>query len=196
VTPVLRAAVAADLPALAALTRITQREHAARQPDRFGAKDVPGAESWAVAVVRGKRRGVALVAEAGGEIVGHAGFALQDWPAPGGRHDLRATVYDISIDPAVRAHGVGRALLAELAGRAETLGVTEMRADVWAGNGPSAELFAEMGFVPQATDVGLRLAPSRHGPPPRPARWRALAVEVLRAGSLIAVGLILGLMAR
>ncbi|MDL5155483.1 ribosomal protein S18-alanine N-acetyltransferase [Actinomycetospora sp. Odt1-22] len=77
-------------------------------------------------------------------LVGYAGVALL--PAPAfSREPAEAEVHTIGVDPDVQGHGIGRALLRALLGRADAIGAVtflEVRTD----NGPALDLYRSEGF--------------------------------------------------
>jgi len=75
------------------------------------------------------------------------------WIAPAGGMILarvaadEAEVLTLAVDPAVRRHGLGRALLEQVLATARQRGVHAIFLEVASGNGPGRALYAGAGFV-------------------------------------------------
>lgn len=75
------------------------------------------------------------------------------WIAPAGGMILArvaadgAEVLTLAVDPAVRRHGLGRALLEQTLATARQHGAGAMFLEVASGNGPGRALYAAAGFV-------------------------------------------------
>ncbi|HWH97682.1 MAG TPA: GNAT family N-acetyltransferase, partial [Pseudolysinimonas sp.] len=104
-----------------------------------------------------------LVAEVDGAVVGYASFSA--WRARWGyRHTVEDSVY---IAESHQRRGLGRAMVADLVGRARAAGMHTMIADIEAGNVASIALHESLGFRREGTigEVG-----TKHG------RWLDLAI--------------------
>lgn len=161
-----RPATLADLDAMLEISTQTQREHSQRQPAKFLETDPPASADIARKVLSHSGwEGAVFVATSGGQIVGHAGFYVLEAPAPGQKHDLVGSVFDISVRPAFRQSGVARALMTDVRQAAERLGVTLLQAQVWHGNDASETMFSKAGFAPISTYFEKRLGQSMMGTP-------------------------------
>ena len=100
------------------------------------------------------------------QVLGYASFG--DWRAfDGYRHTVEHSVY---VHPEAQGRGIGRALMAELIGRARTLGKHAMVAAIEAGNTGSLQLHQRLGFEPAGL---LREVGTKFG------RWLDLAFWLL-----------------
>lgn len=97
----------------------------------------------------------AVVAEDGGATVGMALYFLtfSTWT---GRHSLY--LEDLFVDPAHRGRGLGRALLTELARRAEELGCARMEWSVLDWNQPAIDFYLNLGARPMDEWTVYRLS--------------------------------------
>ena len=163
----LRVAAMSDVPRLVEISRITQGEHAARLPDDFAPHDDPVCASVYPDILGGKIDGQIVVAERGGEILGHSGFYILPYPAPENRHDKVATILDLSLDPLARGEGIGARLLNHAIDAATSEGATRVHAQVWRDNPASQALFTQHGFDACHTEFRHRVAPALPGPPPQ-----------------------------
>ncbi len=84
-----------------------------------------------------------LVAAEGSDVLGYASFgAFRPWD--GYRHTVEHSVY---VDGAARRRGIGHALMDQLIARARAMHKHVMIAGIEAGNAPSLELHARLGFA-------------------------------------------------
>ncbi|MBP91025.1 MAG: ribosomal-protein-alanine N-acetyltransferase [Acidimicrobiaceae bacterium] len=86
-----------------------------------------------------------VVAEAGGEVVGHAGLAVV---ADEGH------VTTVAVHPTAQGTGIGCLLLAELCRRSVSLDLVAMTLEVRASNVPARGLYARFGFAPSGVRPG------------------------------------------
>jgi GNAT superfamily N-acetyltransferase len=100
-------------------------------------------------------RVAALVAEVGGSVVGMAVYfvSFSTWT---GRHGLY--LEDLFVEPAHRAHGIGRALMRALAARAVALGYKRLEWAVLDWNEPTIAFYRALGAVPLDEWTTFRLA--------------------------------------
>ncbi|GJG86297.1 hypothetical protein tb265_14780 [Gemmatimonadetes bacterium T265] len=137
VTPEIRPAAAADVPALVALMTAFYAE--ADFPLPAG----PAARAFA-ALLADARLGGAWIAEADGEAVGHAvltvGFSMEY----GG---LRGFVDDLYVRPAARGRGAGAVLLAAVRASAAARGVRALHVEVGPDNHTARRLYARAGYA-------------------------------------------------
>jgi GNAT superfamily N-acetyltransferase len=127
----------------------------------------------------------AIVAVAGGVIVGHAMAA--DRPAPGNPGEPRATDVGVVVTDAWQRRGVGAALMRALIDRAQARGVTSLAMDVLPGNRRVLAMVvghwpqAAVGRSPDSLDIRIPLPrpyPARPAVRPLAADVRTLAVAV------------------
>ena len=88
----------------------------------------------------------ALVADAGGEVVGMA-FYFVTFSTWTGRHGL--WLEDLFVDEAHRSHGVGRALVGALVTLAEALGYSRVEWSVLDWNEAAIAFYRSLGAAPQ-----------------------------------------------
>lgn len=86
-----------------------------------------------------------VVAEAGGEVVGHAGLAVV---ADEGH------VTTVAVSPSAQRAGIGCLLLAELCHRSVSLNLVAMTLEVRASNLPARGLYSRFGFAPSGVRPG------------------------------------------
>lgn len=112
-----------------------------REPDAVQATE----ESLAAALFGPSPRVHADVAELEGRVVGMAVWFLSfsTWT---GRHSVY--LEDLFVEPDVRRHGVGRALMARLAARAVELGCARMDWSVLDWNDPAMAFYRTIGARP------------------------------------------------
>lgn len=143
----IRPAVRADVPAIGRLGALLVRMHHDFDPQRFIAA-TPNTDHFYVEFIEsqlGEPKVVILVAERNGEVIGYtyAGVEGTDYMALRGP---AGAVYDIAVDHAHRAQGVGRLLLdATLSALAE-LNMPRVVLSTAVRNEPAQRLFASAGF--------------------------------------------------
>ncbi len=164
-TRTIRRATMSDVPNAITLSRITQNEHADRLPTEFKADDSPLAEAAYPQILTGKTQGAVFVATEDDTLVGHLGYYLHNYPAPGGRHHRAATILDLTVAPDRRGTGVGRDLASRALRQMKDDGVTRVDAQVWTGNTASQALFESLGFQSVFNEFRLHTAPSKAGRP-------------------------------
>ncbi len=165
----IRAATAADVPALARLGARLAREHHAMDPDRFFAPEEPLEEgyAWWLGKERRNPRAVVLAAVRRGRIVGYAYGRVEprDWMT---LRDRAGVGIDLWVEPRARRGGVGTALVDALAARLAARGAPRLVIDVAARNSRAARVFAGLGFRETMIEMTRELAP-----PAAPVRRRA-----------------------
>jgi ribosomal protein S18 acetylase RimI-like enzyme len=151
----IRAARATDAASLAGLWAELDRLHAALQPGFFraGARG----DRFLREALADPRRAI-LIAESAGEAVGTVEVRLYETPS----HPLmvqrrRAFVDDLVVAPAVRRHGIGRALMEAAQSWAHAHGAHELVLTVWAGNAEAERFYARLGYRLLNTVLGLPL---------------------------------------
>lgn len=144
-----REARSTDASALVALNRFVQHVHTEARPDRFrSVDDMPG-------IVKHYRRlhespdHTILVAEVSGTPVGYALVELQRRPPNPFTHGFfRLYVDQISVDPARRRRGIGRALMKAVERLARELGADAVTLDTWSFNRGARRFFEALDFSP------------------------------------------------
>jgi ribosomal-protein-alanine N-acetyltransferase len=116
--------IASDIPAIAAIER-----------------EAFGAHAWSQNLFIGELEDASkhyYVFDKDGMIAGYGGFA----------HILdEAHIMNIAVERTCRGHGIGKALLQELIGRAKDAGARAMTLEVRAQNFPAISLYEKAGFV-------------------------------------------------
>lgn len=112
------------------------------------ARQISGPDPWAEA----------LLALRGGEAIGYALFC-RGFEAHTGQR--RLWLADLFVDPAARANGVGRRLLAAVARRALELGCSAVCWDLWRDNAAGAAFYARLGAETADDLAQLRLTRER-----------------------------------
>ena len=74
-----------------------------------------------------------------------------------GLRDGGAFLYDITIDPEERGHGVGRAAMLALEDEVRALGHDSVALNVWGGNAVARGLYRSLGYAEQSVHMGKRL---------------------------------------
>jgi ribosomal protein S18 acetylase RimI-like enzyme len=143
----IRAAVAADLPAIGRLGALLVRLHHEWDAARF-IPATPGTERG-YATFLGSQLGrpdvIVLVAERDGAVVGYsyAGLEGRDYMA---LRDAAGALYDLVVDPAHRGRGIGRLLLDATLDALEARGAPRVVLSTAEHNEPAQRLFATAGF--------------------------------------------------
>ncbi|HEY2549211.1 MAG TPA: GNAT family N-acetyltransferase [Streptosporangiaceae bacterium] len=144
----IRPARPADVPAICQLVReLAEYERAAEQAQ--------ATEDDLRAALFGQQPAVfAHVAETGGQVAGFALWFLNfsTWT---GRHGIY--LEDLYVTPSMRGHGLGRALLAELAGICVQRGYARLEWWVLDWNTPSIGFYRSLGAVPMDEWTTFRL---------------------------------------
>jgi L-amino acid N-acyltransferase YncA len=138
VTPAIRHATGADLPAIVAI-------YNASIPGRLATADTAAVtiderREWFAAFDPARRP--IWVAEAGGRVSGWLGLR-SFYGRPAYHRTVEVAVY---VDPDLQRRGIARALLAHALGAAPGLGIATLLAFVFGHNGASVALFQEAGF--------------------------------------------------
>lgn len=176
-----------DRDAILALSKITLEEHRARFPDRFKGEDA--VERYLDDLFGGKIRGIALVAEHAGQVIGWTAFSQIEIPATGNDHDVLGLIVDLTVAESKRNRGVGSALIGELVERAKATGITLLFGEVWMGASSSGVL-SRAGILPVRTVHERRLAEARKGPP-KAGRPKRIADRILPLLTIILVGILM-----
>jgi ribosomal protein S18 acetylase RimI-like enzyme len=155
--PSIRAARAEDAPLLAAAERAIASipGRLAPRPDEIVDDDV----RKKILELGDRRRGIYLVAEQMGTLVGHA--LLESLPLAVTSHVVRLT---IAVHEGHQRQGVGRALLQELLGWARSNpGVEKVELQVRSSNDPAIALYRSLGFVEEGRKTRrLKIGPGEY----------------------------------
>lgn len=144
---VIRAAIAADVPALGRLGALLVRTHHDFDPDRFMAASPQTEHGYGSFLGTQLREPdvVILVADQDGQVVGYtyAGIEGIDYMALRGPAGV---LYDIVVDPTQRGRGVGRMLLEATIMELERRGAPRVVLSTAERNEQAQRLFASAGF--------------------------------------------------
>jgi ribosomal protein S18 acetylase RimI-like enzyme len=147
VTLIVRAAIAADRPALGRLGALLVRAHHEFDRTRFMPASSGTEQGYAsyLASQLGRPDVILLVAEQEGRVVGYsyAGIEGRDYMSLRGP---AAVLHDLVVDPEHRGRGVGGRLLDETLRAIEARGVPQIVLFTAAPNEPAKRLFARAGF--------------------------------------------------
>ncbi|MCR5873261.1 GNAT family N-acetyltransferase [Phenylobacterium sp. J426] len=144
----LRPATPADIRELGELGALLVAQHHAFDPRRFIAPGPDAARGYGDFLVGELAKPDVVVltaADAEDRVVGYAYGALEgmDWLALRGPAGV---IYDLVVDPAARAHGVGRRLVEGLIARLEALGAPQVVLFSATQNAAAQRLFERVGF--------------------------------------------------
>jgi ribosomal protein S18 acetylase RimI-like enzyme len=144
-----RVATTDDAPAIALLNADVQGVHADALPWRF---KQPGPDTFTAAdaaAVIARPDHVTLLAQADGAPAGYIVAEIVR-RADTAQHHAHSMIYvhHISVRPAVRRRGIGRALLDAVKQHGESLGITTLALDAWAFNESALAFFKRYGLVP------------------------------------------------
>jgi len=154
----IRPAAPADLPAVGRLGALLVRTHHEFDPQRFIAAR-PGTEDAYAAFLGTQLQEpdvIVLVAEREGALLGYtyAGVEGNDYMALRGPAGV---LYDIVVDPAHRAHGVGRMLLDATLAALTARGAPRCVLSTAERNDAAQRLFARAGFRPTMIEMTREL---------------------------------------
>ena len=146
-TPTIRPATAADLPAVGRLGALLVRLHHEFDAERFIAATPRTEQGYAsfLGSQLGEPKVVVLVADEGGQVLAYsyAGVEGYDYMSLRGPAGI---LYDIVVDPARRGRGVGRLLLDATIAELERRGAPRVVLSTAERNEPAQRLFARAGF--------------------------------------------------
>ncbi|RQS31641.1 GNAT family N-acetyltransferase [Burkholderia sp. Bp8992] len=129
----------------------------------------PSLEKWQKRIENVHERGVSLVAEIDGTVVGHLG--LQFEPNPRRRH---AAGLGMMVDAARHGHGIGSRLLAAAIDLAENwLNLTRLELTVFTDNRAAIALYEKHGFQIEGESPGYALRDGVHASVYHMARVKA-----------------------
>ncbi|GIL14207.1 MAG: ribosomal-protein-alanine acetyltransferase [Chloroflexota bacterium] len=157
----IRQAIAADADILAELNRDVQQLHADAAPHLFKQPDdlSPVAADFLTRVLTDPD-GFTFIAEDESGPVGYIYARLVQRPENAYNHAYRLLHIDqISVKPASRGRGYGRALMEAAYGVAREAGIQLVTLDTWAFNADALAFYAHLGFKPmvyrlQLTEAG------------------------------------------
>jgi ribosomal protein S18 acetylase RimI-like enzyme len=145
----IRRAEAADAALLSQLNVDVHAVHAEGMPERF---KPPGAETFPASLVMdllAKSETLMFLGFMADAPAGYLYAEVMRLPENAVRHAAPMLyVHHISVRPAFRAMGVGKALLSTARFAAEDLGITRLGLDVWTFNKSARSFFRSQGFVP------------------------------------------------
>ena len=158
---VVRAAAAADLPAIGRLGALLVRVHHEFDPRRFIAASPRTEQGYAsfLGSQLDKKDVIVLVAEGNGEVLGYAyasveGYDYMSLRGPAG------VLNDIVVDPAHRGQGIGRKLLDAAMAALELRGAPRVVLSTAERNEPAQRLFAKAGFRRTMIEMTRELGPA------------------------------------
>jgi ribosomal protein S18 acetylase RimI-like enzyme len=145
--PLIRRAVAADVPALGRLGALLVRTHHDFDPQRFIAATSGTEHGYASFLLSQlvEPSAVVLVAEQDGVVLGYTYSGIEG-------HDFMAlrgpagVLYDLVVDPAYRGQGIGRLLLDATLAALRDRGAPRVVLFTAEGNAAAQRLFARAGF--------------------------------------------------
>ncbi len=197
-------AVATDLEELIALTQATHEEHAAVLPNRFRPGAPAETAKWFQSFID-QPQGVhpvfsrVIVCRDAGAFVGHVLIVFWKTGLGPDAHDLRGSIFDISVIPSRRGQGIGRMLFDRAHDAMRHAGVTLALATVRRGNATSEALFTRAGYPVVSQEFELRRAPPLPGPLPvaaaKPAGWRGFIRARGEVAMVVALTLLIGFLA-
>jgi GNAT superfamily N-acetyltransferase len=146
---VIRPADTTDADAVSSLNADVQAVHAAALPQRF---KPPGPETFppaAAAELLANPANLVLLAEVDFAPVGYAYAEHIRRPESASQYAYEMVyLHHISVRPAHRGGGLGRALMEAVRAAAEERGVSLLALDVWSFNEEARAFFARRGFTP------------------------------------------------
>ena len=142
----IRSAAEADIPRIGALLSQVLEVHAAGRPDLFRSGTRKYGDDEIGAILADPRTPV-LVAEADGEVIGHAFCVLEDFADSPNRTPIRSLYLDdLCVDERFRGRGVGRRLCEEVFALARSLGCYNVTLNVWACDEGALSFYRAMGL--------------------------------------------------
>src|SRR5882672_10515374 len=140
---------AADADLLSSLNADVQAIHAAALPWRFKAPGLQTFPPAAAAAVLARADSLVFIAEVDSDPAGYAYVYIIRWPESATTHRYEALyLHHISVRPAHRRRGCGRALLAAVRAAGADMGIGLITLDVWTFNDEARAFFAREGFAP------------------------------------------------
>ena len=144
---IIRSAILSDLAALVALHHPVQLYHAGLRPDLIRAPDTHDmAPLFAEFLAKDAFR--VIVADEHGSLAGYAVYEIRN------RGESLTTcarrsiyVHQLSVAPAKRRKGIGKALLLFIRAQARELGISSIELDVWNANAPAKKFYKAIGFA-------------------------------------------------
>ncbi|HET7372443.1 MAG TPA: GNAT family N-acetyltransferase [Gemmatimonadaceae bacterium] len=144
---IIRAAAAADLPAIGRLGALLVRMHHDFDPERFIAATSQTEHAYGafLGTQLEEPNVIVLVAEHDGQVLGYTYAGVEGWDYMSLRGPA-AVLYDIVVDPAHRGRGIGQMLLEATLGALATRGAPRVVLSTAEQNGSAQRLFARAGF--------------------------------------------------
>jgi ribosomal protein S18 acetylase RimI-like enzyme len=147
--PAIRKATAADAEAISSLNVDVQALHASALPACF---KPPGPTTFppsAAAALLSKPDNLVFVAEVDSQLAGYAYAEIVRRPETAFRYaDEFVYLHHISVRPAYRKQGLGRALMDAVRAAAHERGIDVLALDVWTFNEDARAFFRRQGFSP------------------------------------------------
>ncbi|MBI3792855.1 MAG: GNAT family N-acetyltransferase [Gemmatimonadetes bacterium] len=157
----IRAARAADLPAIGALGALLVAEHHDFDAQRFLAASAATPAGYAdyLGTQLARPDVLVLVADLAGAVVGYcyAGLEPTDYMALRGP---AGAVYDVVVDPAARGRGIGRQLMEATLAALRDRGAPRVVLSTAARNAAAQRLFTRLGFRPTMIEMTRESTPS------------------------------------
>jgi diamine N-acetyltransferase len=156
----IREAERGDLTALVDLNLHVQRLHVDAEGDPFVEPSREAVAAWwSERLAEDGWR--SLVADVDGRCAAYVLFELMDRPAGTFTAAMRSLyIHQIGVDPAVRRHGIGRALLEAVEREAATLGAQQVSLDTWSFNATAQAFFTGCGYEVYNVRLRRRLRPA------------------------------------
>jgi GNAT superfamily N-acetyltransferase len=161
---VIRAAVADDAAAVAALVQEVHALHAVALPHVFQPPTAAVATPADMARLAAQPGQLLLVALHDGAIVGYAHAEVRETPdTPYKRAAARLHVHAMAVTAAHRGRGVGQALLAAVRAEAAARGMDGVSLEVYAFNDAARAFYEREGFVAERARLVTPLTPRAGG---------------------------------
>ena len=147
IVPVIRRALASDLPRLGRLGALLVQAHHELDPQRFLAGNDQTVADYAsfLSTKLEEPAAAILVAECHAEVIGYAYAAIQGYDYLSLRGPA-AVLHDLIVDPAHRGRGVGALLLNATLAHLKARGAPRVVLSTAEGNQAAQRLFARLGF--------------------------------------------------
>ncbi len=145
----IREAVEADMPRISALNDVVQRRHAVHRPDVYRWPAEPEGRLAILNMARSEPAWRLWVAEPESDVQGYVATELIEKTETALRKPhYEGHIHHISVDPAARRKGVGRALAQHAIAALKEQRADRITVGYWAFNKPSEALFGSLGFEP------------------------------------------------
>ena len=152
----IREAVEADMPRICALNDVVQRLHADHRPDVYRRPAEPEGLLTILNKARTEPAWRLWVAEPEIDVQGYVATELIEKSETALREPhSEGHIHHISVDPAARRNGVGRALAQHAIAVLREQRADRITVGYWAFNKPSEALFGSLGFEPASVYAEL-----------------------------------------